>query len=265
VCACSLLATTALADQLMLSNGDLITGQISRVWDGKITIKPKYAGVFDVKVSAVKSILAERDFEIELADGRSVVAQLTGADQDGNQLVAIEGDTIAIPLDTLLELEEPEEFFEWESNILFSSAINKGNTDSETGQFRADTAIRIGDHRHRVGLTFTRGEQDGETIREQDLFRYNYNRLFRDPWFLGLSGSYERDPVSDLDYRYILGATIGRDIWNRPLRALSIEAGLGYSAEEIGDKLRIARLRSGTCASGRILLATISRRSITIR
>ena len=33
----------------------------------------------------------------------------------------------------------------------------------------------------------------------QDLLRYSYNWMFNDPWFLGASASFERDPIRELD------------------------------------------------------------------
>jgi hypothetical protein len=106
-----MIIASAHADQLVLKNGDRITGEVKRIWDEEIFIEPDYADEFAVEVDAVAYIDAEREFEIELADGRSITAQLEGVDDEGKQLVVIEGETIAIPLLDLLELEEPEDYF----------------------------------------------------------------------------------------------------------------------------------------------------------
>jgi hypothetical protein len=83
-------------------------------------------------------------------------------------------------------------------------------------------------------MLFNRESQQGVSIKEQDLFKYNYNWLFRDPWFFGLSGSYERDPIRDLSGRLIGAASFGRDIWDRPHKVLNFQLGLGYQNENIG-------------------------------
>ena len=69
----------------------------------------------------------------------------------------------------------------------------------------------------------------------QELFRYNYNWLFRDPWFFSTQLSFERDPIINLKNRVIVSAGLGRDIWNTPRRALSAQLGAGAQREEIGD------------------------------
>ena len=74
------------ADILVLKNGDRITGDIKRIWDSEISIEPAYADEFDVDISVVEYIESDRVFEIDLDDGRSMVASFAGADADGNQI-----------------------------------------------------------------------------------------------------------------------------------------------------------------------------------
>ena len=63
------------AGVLVLKNGDRITGEISRIWDAEVTIEPTYAGdEFTVDMAAIEHIESDQTFEIDLADGRLVVA-----------------------------------------------------------------------------------------------------------------------------------------------------------------------------------------------
>jgi putative salt-induced outer membrane protein YdiY len=225
---------TAYADVLVLKNGDRITGEIKRIWDSEITIEPEYSDEFKVDVPAVDHIESERQFEIELGDGTSLVAQLDGADASGNQIVKSGDETVAVPLAELFELDEPAKEFDWESNVEFSAAVNSGNTDSSNTKLKADMTVEFPDHRHIGEVTFLKEELAGVTTQDQDLFKYNYNWLFRDPWFFSATLSFERDPIIELHQRFILSAGIGRDIWNTPRRVLSIQLGAGAQSEEIG-------------------------------
>jgi putative salt-induced outer membrane protein YdiY len=225
---------TAHADVLVLKNGDRITGEIKRIWDSEITIEPEYSDEFKVDVPAVDHIESERQFEIELGDGTSLVAQLDGADASGNQIVKSGDETVAVPLAELFELDEPAKEFDWESNVEFSAAVNSGNTDSSNTKLKADMTVEFPDHRHIGEVTFLKEELAGVTTQDQDLFKYNYNWLFRDPWFFSATLSFERDPIIELHQRFILSAGIGRDIWNTPRRVLSIQLGAGAQSEEIG-------------------------------
>ena len=230
---CLLLCSPAFADVLVMTNGDRITGEISRIWDGEVTIEPAYSDEFDVEMSSVESIESKRKFEIELADGRATIASFAGSDPDGQQIISAGDESFSVPLTDLFELEEIQDPFEWESNVAVSVNLNKGNTDTTNGQLRADTMVRFDDHRHIGELSFSREELAGVSTKEQNLLRYNYNFLYSDPWFFASSLTFERDPIIELDSRYIVSAGIGRDVWNTPRRFLSIQLTAGWQQEEI--------------------------------
>jgi len=228
------LVTVSQADQVTMKNGDRITGEIQRIWDNEVIIEPEYDDDVNVTIDLenVAYIESEREFDIELSDGREVVATLPGVDEEGQQLIQIAGVTSPVTLAELYEVDEIDDYRDWESHIDFNAAINKGNTDSVNTKLYADTNLKLGDHRHIADLTFNREEQNGVRTKEQDLFRYNYNWLFNDPWFFGASFSAERDPIKELEQRFILGVALGRDFINNPRTTLSGQLGTGYLTEE---------------------------------
>jgi putative salt-induced outer membrane protein YdiY len=223
------------ADVLVLNNGDRISGEIKNVWDAEISIEPTYADEFNVDIDVIAFIESDHEFEIELTDGREVVAKLSGADADGNQILEVDGQQIVTPLASLYELSEIDDRVDWDSYIDWSTAVNSGNTESLNTRLRVDSTLQIGDHRHIGDLTFVREEQDSDPTKEQDLLRYNYNWLFRDPWFFSAAISIERDPIRELDHRAVLSVGVGRDIWNRPRLLLNMQVGAGIITEKIGN------------------------------
>ncbi len=233
-----LLVNSAHADILVLKNGDRITGEIKKIWDGEVSIEPEYADEFDVDLEVVDHIESDRDFEVELWDGREATVKLTGADSENLQIVELGDEKMAIALEDILELDEPTKDFDWESHIDFSANASSGNTNTFNAQLRGDSTIEIPDHRHRVDLSKFR-ETTGEgalktTTKDQTLLTYNYNWLFRDPWFLATRVSHERDPILDLDSRLIASAGLGRDIFNTPRLFLNMQLGAGAQSEDAG-------------------------------
>ena len=222
----------ALGGVITMKNGDRITGVVKRIWDGEVYIEPDYADEFSVDQSEVVSIEDDRPFEIEYADGTSVTAGLVGIDADGNQLVSIGGDIVAVPLAQLAELEEPEEFFDWSTNFDANTSIDKGNTDSREVRINGDLFLKYNRQRHFVDLLFERDEQDGVTTKDRDLYSYNFNYEISDDWFFGIVGSYEQDPVRGLEDRYNVVRGLGYEIWNDADRLLILQAGIGYQSED---------------------------------
>jgi putative salt-induced outer membrane protein YdiY len=229
------LCHTSNAGVLVFKNGDRITGEITQIWDAEISIEPTYSDEFNVDTDVIAYIESDRAFEIELADGREIVAMLNGADAEGNQIFEVDGEKISAPLAQLYELDEVTDPIDWDSYVDWSSSLNSGNTDSLNTRLRGDTTLVMGDHRHIGDLTFVREEQNGISTKEQDLLRYNYNWLFNDPWFFSAALSLERDPIRELDHRTILSAGIGRDIWNTPRLTLNMQVGAGGITEKIGN------------------------------
>jgi putative salt-induced outer membrane protein YdiY len=233
------------ADLVVMKNGDRITGDVIEIWDNDVIIEPEYDDDTKVSISLdnVAYIESEREFEVTMADGREVIAMLAGQGVGGKQLIEIDGNRTSITYDQLEQLDEIEDYYDWDSHIDFNFAMNKGNTDSLNTKFYADTNLKLGDHRHIADMTKTFEEQNGITTRDSDLLRYNYNWLFGKFWFLGGSASAERDPIRDLDHRVIVGVTMGRDIWDKPRRTMNFQMGLGYlteqssPADELGNPL----------------------------
>ncbi len=221
------------ADLLVLKNGDRITGDLQRIWDGDVSLEPVYSDELEVELSMVEYIESEEEFEIDLNDGRSLLASFAGADADGNQIVKSGDESVSVRLAELFELGELEDEFEWESNVELGGDINKGNTDTSNTKLRADTTVRFNDHRHIGEITFFREELAGVQTKEQDLFKYSYNWLFKDSWFFSADLTVERDPIINLNSRVILSPGIGLDIWDTPRRTLNVKLGAGYQTEEI--------------------------------
>jgi putative salt-induced outer membrane protein YdiY len=239
LCVASLVILPAIAfaagpDKVVMRNGDQITGEIQEIWDGDLIIEPEYDD--DTKVSLplaeVSYMESEREFDVTWPDRTEVVVRLLGPSADGRQLIEVNGEKRVIDLGRIDELDEIDEYFDWESHIDLNGSFDRGNTDATNIKFFADSNIKLGDHRHIASMTFAREEQNGIRTKEQDLLQYNYNWLFNQPWFFGATGSAERDPIKDLDYRYIAGGTLGNDLFNRARVFLSVQFGLGYLAEK---------------------------------
>jgi hypothetical protein len=76
-----LLAIPALADQVVLKNGDRLTGSITKS-DGKVlVIKTDYAGDVTVKFDAIQSITSAGDLNVSLG-GKTVVGPVTTSGDD---------------------------------------------------------------------------------------------------------------------------------------------------------------------------------------
>jgi putative salt-induced outer membrane protein YdiY len=222
----------AQADQVVMKNGDIITGTVNRVADGKVWIQPTYADEFGVAIGEVAKLDAAMVFDVELPEREKVSGQFV-LSADGQQQLVVDGAARPVALADVAQAVAPEPYYTRTSHAEVNATINSGNTDSQNSLIYADTRIKLGEHRHYADISFRRDETDDVKTKEQDLFNYNYNWLFNEPWFMGASFTYERDPIKELDHRYTAGLLFGRDIFNDAGRFLSINMGAGWSDEEL--------------------------------
>ena len=227
----SLLAFSAQADQLVMKNGDTITGKVTRIADGKVWIAPAYADEFGVAVGEVEKMEAELTFDVELAEREKVTGQFQLSDS-GQQELVVGGAARNVDLSTVAQAVEPKPYYSRSSHADVNATFNSGNTDSQSVLLYGDTTISLGEHRHYADLSFRRDETASVKTKEQDLFNYNYNWMFNEPWFIGGAFTYERDPIKELDHRYTAGLLAGRDLLNDAGRFLSISFGAGWSDQE---------------------------------
>jgi hypothetical protein len=224
----------AMADRVVMKNGDVITGTVSKVTDTEVFIKPAYAAEFAVSLAEVDKLDMEKGLEVKLAgEESSPVSGVIALDEAGRQVLLVDGEARPISLEEIAGAAAPEPYFAWNASVDFNATINNGNSDSRNTLLFTKGGMRMGAHRHTGDLTFRREEANSISTVEQDLVIYAYNWLFADPWYIGASLVVERDPIRELDHRYTPGLLVGRDIFDEANRFLTFSVGLGYTDEEI--------------------------------
>jgi len=227
-----LLSNVASASVIVLKNGDRITGTVSKIWDDEVFIEPEYADKFSVDQDAIAYIEDDRPMEIETPEGEDLVGSLAGTDADGNQLVIVDGETMAMPLMDLEEMDEPEKYEDWEILSDVNTQFDRGNTDQDYIKFKGAGTYKLGKQKHMFDWIYEYEETNSEKTKDRDKYRYIFNYEVNEPWFVGGTSSYENDPVKDLDYRYNIVPTAGYTIWDSAGAQFSLQGGYGYQAQQ---------------------------------
>ncbi len=247
-----LLAQYASADVITMKNGDKITGSIKKIWDEKVYIEPEYADEFSVDQDQIISIEADEQFEIRIDDNKGLLATFKGADAEGYQIVEIDGQERLVSVMQIEELVEIEDYFDWSTSADLNSTFNSGNTNNSNVTLTADLMLKWDRRKHLFDLLWQNEAQKIEdittTVKDRQRIRYNFIYDVNDPWFAGAYGSWERDPIKGLDYRYNVLPVAGYNIWNDAGRTLSLQFGAGYQAEENTDELGITTEGDGAVA-----------------
>src|SRR4051812_9997304 len=156
ICAFALLVSLPLvaADQIVLTNGDSITGTIVKKDGVKLIMKSEFLGEVSMPWSAVKSVRADSEVFVQLPSGEVVKGKVATI---GDQLqVATAAGTKTAPVAQVAairdaaeqqsyeRLQHPGLLDLWTGNFDFGLALARGNAraDTQTTAFAATRASR---------------------------------------------------------------------------------------------------------------------------
>jgi hypothetical protein len=121
-----------LADEVILTNGDRLTGEILEIKDGILTLETDYSDPIKLKFGMVQQMSSSEPVEIHLTDGEILKGKIT-AEMTG-QVVVDAGagrGAVAVKFDNIAALNPPpKEPARWKGNITLGGNWQDGNTDT---------------------------------------------------------------------------------------------------------------------------------------
>ena len=228
--ALTLLPGIASADKLLMQNGDIITGNISKIVDSKVYIKPSYGDEYAVSMAEVISIEAEDPFDVELVDGRQVEAQFAGA-TDGEQILIVEDSPMNVAMSELAAATDPQDVpvvDPWDGSGEFGLVNTTGNTESVAMNARLNF-VRTGKRwRHRfTGTAMTTSENSIKDNERYTLEVQSDRKLSEINWLFG-AFRWDADKFGSYDPQLSLTAGYGHRLMQSDRHELKGEIGAGY-------------------------------------
>ena len=103
----------AIADQVVLKNGDRITGAILKS-DGKsLTLKSELAGTLSIPMDAIVQISSDQQLHVVTKDGQTIVGSLS-ADANKVEIRSADKEPLALVRDSVVALRSNDEQAAWE-------------------------------------------------------------------------------------------------------------------------------------------------------
>jgi putative salt-induced outer membrane protein YdiY len=239
------------ADQVVLTNGDIISGTIVKKDGDKLTIKSEFLGEVSMPWAAVKSVKSESDVYVQLPAGEIVQGKLATS---GDQLqVTTSAGPKAAPLAQVTAVRDAAEQRKyerllrprlldlWYGNFDLGYALARGNARTNTFSTSARAAR---DTRHdTISLYFNAirasARVDGVTSETASAVRggWKYNRNLTPRFFLTMFNDYEHDRFQNLDLRFVIGGGAGYKVVKNERLSLDVDAGADYDRENFMNGL----------------------------
>jgi len=240
------LSVPAVADQITLSNGDRLTGSISKSDGRTLVIKTDYAGEVTVKFDAIQSITSTGDLHVEVG-GKTAIGSVSTSVSDVVVATKSAG-PIEAPKAAITSLRSPEEqaahekelhpgwIQGWNGGVNVGFAVTRGNSQTKNLNV-AFTAVRKG---FRDKLVFYSNSiyttNDVSTASPHTTANaigggVRYDHDFAPRWFGFVNADFFHDALQSLDLRSILGGGIGWHAIKRETTTLDFLAGINYTHE----------------------------------
>lgn len=242
------IASISLADEVVLKNGDRLTGKVVSMKDGKLVFNTSYAGDISIDWADVKSLDTESQAALLLSNGTLIKGSLKPA-ENGRVVIDTSSSLGTPPLD-LAEVSaiNPEHLpgeVKLKGRANAAVAIRSGNTDTSTYNLSGEIQARTEKNRYTLGGEYNREEDDDETTVNNWLAYAKYDHFLTEKLYGYVNTVFEKDKMADLNLRSSLGLGLGYQVWESDKTNLSLEAGLSYVDEDydVGEDSDYAAFR----------------------
>jgi len=234
-------AVSLQADEVVLVNGDKLTGTIDSIVGGKLKLNSPLLGTVEIDMIHVESVSSDASIPVVLSDGTTVMRRLGPAAtgkvslQDEQQKRDVEwGQITAVN-------PPPAEPPAWKGSISAGLTSIHGNTRSDSMNASLSMSKRRELTRTTLGADYGRSTQrddvTGKNQTTEDWWRAmaKHDYFFSKKFYGYLEGRYQTDKIARLDRRIIGGVGAGYQWIESEDMNFSTEGGLAYISEKYKD------------------------------
>jgi putative salt-induced outer membrane protein YdiY len=227
------IVATVEADEVILKNGDRLTGTVVSAKEGKLTFNTPYAGDVAIAMDAIASINSDTDVTLRF-NGKEVLNGKLATDDDQITLQASEvRGTTPIDWTQVRSINVPDTY--WDGNVYLGGTQQAGNTERLSVSFGADATRRSLQDRFSLSFLYNYAEEDGELTTRDTYGSLKYDYFFAQKFYGLLSLEMLKDKFKDLNLRTVVGPGVGYQLWEDDIKALALEAGIAYFSEDRVD------------------------------
>jgi putative salt-induced outer membrane protein YdiY len=242
-----LFSSIALADQIVLQNGDRLTGTITKSDDKALVIKTQFAGEVTVQWAAIKQIDSTQQLHVGTKEGQTVAGPVKTS--DGSFEVEAAGKApVTVPKEsvTYIRNDAEEAAYDkslhprltqgWAGGANVSFALTRGNSetknlalafiaDRKTGRdhlgLYANSVFATNDAVGAVPPTTAQATQGGA----------RYDRDFGARTFAFVGADFQTDALQSLNLRSVFGGGLGVHFIKSDHTTLDFLGGVNYTRE----------------------------------
>ena len=243
--------SAAVADQVVLKNGDRVTGTIVKKDAKELTIKTDHFGVVTTAWEQIASITADKPVNVVLNDGRTLRGTLTTA--GGKVEVITDSARASVAPADITDLRDADQQRAYErllrpgwldlwtggASLGFAGTIGNARTSTLTTSLnavRVTNADKTSIYFKTINATALVNGQSADTARAVRAgVAYDHNLSSR--LFVNMFNDWEYDRFQDLDLRFVVGGGLGFHAVKTDRSRLDLLAGFDYNHSSFSTPL----------------------------
>jgi putative salt-induced outer membrane protein YdiY len=223
-CTFLLAASAAHADEILLTNGDRITGTVVSLAGDTLTVDTAY-GTVRIPRGAVAGLVVTDPILITIGQADPVEVRIAAGSAPGQVVLTPGGPT---PLTQIVALARPQPPITVNGGTNAGFINTGGNTDVRSLRLDGDVVVRQTLNRYSAAGAINRASESDTETAENWNSAFNYDRFLTERLFLNGNAIFTNDRFRDLDLRTALGAGVGYQLLNTARATLTANAGLGW-------------------------------------
>ena len=238
------------ADEIILENGDRLTGTVVQMGSDTLTLDTEYSPPIEIRKGKIKSISTVAPVDVRLKEGETLKGVIR-TETDGRLMVESSDsrNPVSVTWDNVAALNPPApDPPKWKGNVNIGATTQSGNTDRSSASAGAEAVRKTEKERFSLRFLYNYAEEDDEVSARNAYGAGKYDYFFTKKLYGYIGIELLHDEFKNLNLRTIVGPGVGYQVWDDPVKSLSVEGGFSYFSEDLkegeDDQWVTARLAS---------------------
>ncbi len=227
-----------LADEVTMKNGDVITGKILTLKEGKLTMKTPYNESLEIDWASIQKIRSEEPEEVILADETRLKGTLQVTEEGTLQVVTESAGPVPIgdlSLITGMNLPKPPAVT-YTGNVEAGVSYLTGNTETTSGNLSGLFVARSKRQRFTLRGNWYYAENDNVVSAREAGGSVKYDFFVTEKVYVYANALFLYNPFKDLNLRSTFGGGAGYQFFEDDRKTLGAELGVSY----VDENFRVA-------------------------
>jgi len=222
------------ADEIILENGDRITGTVLKVEGEILILTTDYCEPIKIKKDKIKRIMTKEPVDVYLDSGEILKGMLS-SNEDGSITVEPTEAREATVIDwgkVSAINPSPVKPPKLKGNVAVGANMQSGNTKHTSASVGAKAVRKTEQDRVSLNFLHNYAQEDGEMTTRNTYGSLKYDYFFVKSLYGYAGVELLNDTFRDLNLRTVVGPGIGYQIWDDQIKSLLFEIGVSFFSED---------------------------------